>query len=103
MRTQLRTPMAALAPRSKINVDITLNDDQQDAYVSSYTTLDSIEGEVSITAPCDTSFDDILITFEGMKVLYFSLVFDCCSISAYSTSSCRNTTLNAYRLYQNVC
>lgn len=64
--------MAALAPRSKIAVDIILNDNQQDAYVSSYTTLDKIEGEVSITVPSDTGFDDISITFEGMP--YFS----CC-------------------------
>jgi len=66
MRTQIHT-RAALAPRSKIAVDIMLNNNQQDAYVSSYTTLEKIEGDVSITAPCDTSFDQILITFEGMK------------------------------------
>lgn len=75
---QIRSPMAALAPRSKIAVDIILNNNQQDAYVSSYTTLDKIEGEVSITAPSDTSFDDILITFEGMRLLSFQLLFSCC-------------------------
>ena len=30
-----------------------------------YTTLDKIEGTVSITAPCDFSFQEILITFQG--------------------------------------
>ena len=66
MRT---APIAGLVPRPKIAVEISLND-QQDAYVSSYTTLDKIEGEVSITAPCDTRFDDVFITFEGMDSVY---------------------------------
>lgn len=61
--------MRTLAPRSKIAVDIVLNDNQQDAFVNSYTTLEKIEGDVSITAPCDTSFDQILITFEGMIIM----------------------------------
>lgn len=30
-----------------------------------YTTSDRIEGEVSITAPADIRFDEIVITFEG--------------------------------------
>lgn len=50
--------------RNKPIIDITLND-QQDTYVSSYTTLDKIEGEVSIKAEHDLKFDDISITFEG--------------------------------------
>lgn len=75
-RNTVRTQMKALAPKSKLAVDITLNDHQHDAFVSSYTTLDRIEGEVSITAPSDTRFDDILITFEGMNhsLLVYSLV-----------------------------
>ncbi len=63
MRSQVRSPMAALAAK-KLTLDITLND-QQDAYVSSYTTLDKIEGEVTITALSDAPFNDVLITFEG--------------------------------------
>ena len=46
-------------------IEVTLSDDQKDAFVPQYTSLDEIKGEVSITAPCDTSFDDIYITFEG--------------------------------------
>lgn len=46
-------------------VEITLTDDQKDAFVPQYTSLDEIKGEVSITASCDTSFDDIYISFEG--------------------------------------
>ncbi|KAI9875616.1 MAG: hypothetical protein M1830_008203 [Pleopsidium flavum] len=69
-RNTVRTQIKGLSPKSKLAVDITLNDDQHDAYVSSYATLDSIEGEVSITAPSDTRFDDILITFEGSTKTY---------------------------------
>lgn len=46
-------------------IEVTLTDDQKDAFVPQYTSLDEIKGEVSITASCDTSFDDIYITFEG--------------------------------------
>ena len=46
-------------------IEITLTDDQKDKFVPQYTSLDEIKGEVSITAPCDTSFDDIYISFEG--------------------------------------
>lgn len=46
-------------------IEVALSDDQKDAFVPQYTSLDEIKGEVSITAPCDTSFDDIYITFEG--------------------------------------
>ena len=88
MQNRIRNPMAALAPRSKIAVDITLDDDQHDAYVSSYTTLDKIGGEVSFTAPCDTRFDDILITFEGANLLPF---LEAC------------TTLTPDRVHQNIC
>ena len=46
-------------------VEVTLTDDQKDAFVPQYTSLDEIKGEVSITASCDTSFSDLYITFEG--------------------------------------
>ena len=46
-------------------VEVTLTDDQKDAFVPQYTSLDEIKGEVSITASCDMSFDDIYISFEG--------------------------------------
>lgn len=73
-RNSVRTQVKTLTAKSRIAVDITLNDNQQGAYVSSYTTLDKIEGEVSITAPCDTSFDDISITFDG-KSYYPYILF----------------------------
>ena len=54
-----------LAVKSKPNIEITLADDQRDAPIPTYTSLDEIKGEVSITPTCSTSFDDIYITFEG--------------------------------------
>ena len=46
-------------------IEVTLTDDQKDKFAPQYTSLDEIKGEVSITAPCDISFDDIYISFEG--------------------------------------
>ena len=46
-------------------IEITLTDDQKDKFAPLYTSLDEIKGEVSVTAPSDTSFDDIYISFEG--------------------------------------
>ena len=57
--------MKDLVVAPKPVVEVTLNDDQKDSFVPQYTSLDEIKGEVSITVPCDTSFDDIYITFEG--------------------------------------
>ena len=39
-----------------------------------YTTLDKIEGTVSITAPCDFSFQEILITFQGASKTYVETI-----------------------------
>ncbi|CAF9940593.1 MAG: hypothetical protein ALECFALPRED_008766 [Alectoria fallacina] len=57
--------MKNLVVTPKPIIEVTLTDDQKDAFVPQYTSLDEIKGEVSITASCDTSFDDIYITFEG--------------------------------------
>lgn len=53
------------ASRNKPNISIALHDNQQDAFVPSYTTLDKIQGDVVVTAPYDTGFDHIYITLEG--------------------------------------
>lgn len=50
---------------SRPTIDIALHDDQQDDFVPSYTTLDKVQGEVTIVAPYDTAFDHIYITLEG--------------------------------------
>ena len=49
----------------KPTVVITLHDDQQEAFVPSYTSLDQIKGDATITAKYDTSYDEIYVTFEG--------------------------------------
>ncbi|KAL8797005.1 MAG: hypothetical protein Q9195_000776 [Heterodermia aff. obscurata] len=50
--------------RAKVGIKIVLND-QEEAFVPSYTSLDEIGGEVSITAPSSIAFDQVYITFEG--------------------------------------
>jgi hypothetical protein len=52
---------------SKPNVEILLAGSQQnpDAYINSFSTLDQIKGVVKITARHDTRFDDLEITMNG--------------------------------------
>lgn len=64
-RNTVATHLRALSQIGKPAIDIALNDDGQGAYNRSYSTSDKIEGEVSVTAPSDARFDDVLITFEG--------------------------------------
>jgi hypothetical protein len=64
-RNTVASHIRALSQVGKPAIDIALSDDEQGAYVRSYSTFDKIEGEVSITAPHDTRFDEIFITFEG--------------------------------------
>lgn len=54
-----------LGSKSKPVISIALNNDQQHAFVPSYTSLDEIIGVVSITALTDTRLDEVYITFEG--------------------------------------
>ncbi|MCJ1378907.1 hypothetical protein MMC17_002006 [Xylographa soralifera] len=58
----------------KPRIEITLNDPQEENQVPSYTTLDKIEGTVSIAAPVDLNFDDIHITFQGATKTYVEKV-----------------------------
>lgn len=58
--------MKNLGSRNKAAISIVLDDSQKDAFVPSYTTLDKIQGNVLITAPYDTNFDEIYITLEGI-------------------------------------
>lgn len=50
---------------NKPAITIALHDDQRDVFVPSYTTLDKVQGDVTIVAPYDTSFDQIYITLEA--------------------------------------
>lgn len=54
-----------LGQKAKPTVEVNLKDDQQESSVPSYTSSDEIKGEVTISTPSDTSFDDVYITFEG--------------------------------------
>lgn len=53
------------ASRNKPVITIALHDDQRDAFVPLYTTLDKIQGEVTIIALDDMSFDTIQVSLEG--------------------------------------
>ena len=52
--------------RKKNDIDIVL--DEQEAFINSYTTHDKIEGHVVIKFDRDTTFDDLMITFEGQTI-----------------------------------
>jgi hypothetical protein len=60
------SPLDLFYRRSRPVIGIEL-DGQQDGFVSSYTTLDKVQGEVTLTSEYDMSFDELAITFEGMK------------------------------------
>jgi hypothetical protein len=51
-------------PTIEIELDSTLSG-ARGAYITSYSTMDNIEGKVSITAANDTRFDEIEIAFIG--------------------------------------
>jgi hypothetical protein len=56
--------LESLNRRCRPTIDIKLSDDQI-GYISSYTTLDKIQGEVTLTSEYDIRFDEVSITFEG--------------------------------------
>jgi hypothetical protein len=52
--------------RKTSDVDIILDDEDDHSFVSSYTTLDKISGQVVIRCTKDTNFNDLEISFEGV-------------------------------------
>lgn len=48
-----------------IEIDLDSSHGTHGSWVTSYSTMDSIEGTVSITAPNDTRFEDVEIAFTG--------------------------------------
>ena len=66
--------LIGLTQKTKLLVAIHLDDAQDDAFVPSYTTLDKIEGSVSITAPNDRKFGDFHILFEGLSKTYVDII-----------------------------
>ena len=63
-RSSALNSLNSFALRRKDPIDI-IFDDQQDAAVRSYTTLERIAGHVSLRLDKDTKFTDLTITFEG--------------------------------------
>ncbi|KAI4216493.1 MAG: hypothetical protein LQ351_000982 [Letrouitia transgressa] len=76
--------------KTKPTIDISLTDGQQDAFIPSYTSLDEIKGQVAITAPVDTKFEHIFITFEGVTKTY---------VEKIATSSPTNGRTEAFQCF----
>jgi hypothetical protein len=69
MGNQLSNKMRNLALHHNPVVDISLGNSHgtHGTWVTSYSTMDTVEGAVSITAAHDTPFEDIEISFSGKK------------------------------------
>lgn len=80
--------LRALTQRTKPVIEISLKDEDKNVPAPAYTTLDQIEGEASITAPSDTRFDTIEITFTGSERTY---------VEKLSTTAPTSTKTFAYR------
>jgi hypothetical protein len=52
--------------RRPSDVDIVLDDEDEHTFVSSYTTLDTISGQVLVKCGKDTVFHELEISFEGL-------------------------------------
>lgn len=63
------SPLDLFYRKSKPVIGIEL-EGQKEGFVSSFSTLDKIQGVVTVTSEYDMSFDDISITFEGMTVTF---------------------------------
>jgi hypothetical protein len=61
------TKMRTLAHHGQplIEIDLDTSHGTHGKWVTSYSTMDTIEGTVSITAPHDTRFEDVEIAFTG--------------------------------------
>ncbi|KAI9771156.1 MAG: hypothetical protein M1840_002507 [Geoglossum simile] len=93
-RNTVATHLRALSQIGKPAIDIVLNDDRQGAHNRSYSTSDKIEGEVSITAPNDTRFDDVFIAFEGNTKVFME------TLSAHASTSRIDASHKFLRLNQ---
>lgn len=75
----MQAKLRSLYQGQKPEIQITLHTKQK-----SYTTHDRLEGVVSITSPCDTSFDDIDIDFVGTSRTYVERLTTAAAISGRS-------------------
>jgi hypothetical protein len=65
---QVQHRMLQIAHHGQLSVEIELDGSRhgtQGSYVTSYSTMDTIEGTVKIVAPHDTRFEDVQIAFTG--------------------------------------
>ena len=73
-RISIGGPLASrvmnLGQKPKPVIEIILSDDQKDAYCPSYTSLEPIKGEATVTASSDMNFEGLYITFEGSMKTY---------------------------------
>ncbi|KAI4208243.1 MAG: hypothetical protein LQ346_000123 [Caloplaca aetnensis] len=76
--------------KDKPVVEIRLTDGQQDAFIPSYSSLDQIQGNVSVAASVDTKVEQVFITFEGGTRTY---------VEKTATTAPTNDRLNAYHTF----
>jgi hypothetical protein len=65
---QMQHRMLQIRHYGQLSIEIQLDDSRhgtQGSYVTSYSTMDTIEGTVKITAPQDTRFEHLQIAFTG--------------------------------------
>ncbi|MCJ1374016.1 hypothetical protein MMC20_005246 [Loxospora ochrophaea] len=82
----------SLSGKSKPIIDISLNDQQRGVFVPSYTTLDKIDGHITIRAPNDTPFQNILVAFQGTCNTYVEKI----ASTATSNSKSRTTAFHKF-------
>ena len=89
MPSSIAASIKNLGQKTKPQIEIKLNEGPRDAsHPLVYTSLDKIQGEVSITAQTDMNFDDIYITFEGSTRTY---------VERIATTSPTNSKTEAYQ------
>ncbi|MCJ1246973.1 hypothetical protein MMC30_004184 [Trapelia coarctata] len=93
-----RSSLAGLTSKTKPVVDITLNGEHAAGGVPSFTTLDKIEGAVSITAPTDLPFDALHISFQGSTRTYVEKI-----VASTAANSRSEAFHNFLRLVQPLC
>ena len=73
MSGPLASRVLSLGQKPKPVIEVTLNDAQKDAFCPTYTSLEPIQGDVTITASSDMSFENLYITFEGSIKTYVEI------------------------------
>ncbi|KAF2681140.1 hypothetical protein K458DRAFT_372635 [Lentithecium fluviatile CBS 122367] len=93
---QMQHRMLQIAHYGQPTIEIALDESRhgtQGSYVTSYSTMDTIEGTVAITAPHDTRFEDIQIAFTGTSQVYVDRLTTTPSMSGRTEAQHRFLTL----------